>query len=143
MRLGWGRRCVTCCGLLGARYHLRAMSAFSKPSAPVPALPPTSADLVRDDTRPYFLWWTDATVADLRAHLADPNPEVRAYWMGALLREANTRDVWLYVGADDIRALWPRLLRHLGRSREMWAYLLELPRPLWPPRLEPGDDKAA
>jgi hypothetical protein len=114
------------------------MSAPSDSRAPVPTLPPTSADLALDGTRPYFLWWTDATVADLRAHLADSNPDVRAYWMGALLREANTRDVWLYVCAEDIRALWPRLLRHLGRSRDMWAYLLGLPRPVWPPRLETG-----
>lgn len=126
---------------MGARYHLRAMSAAFDSSGPFPALPPTSADLVLDSTRPYFLWWTDATVADLRAHLADPNPAVRAYWMGALLREANTRDVWLYICGEDIRALWPRLLRHLGRSRNMWAYLLGLPRPEWPPHLDPvGSD---
>lgn len=96
-------------------------------------LPPTSADLALDNTRPYFLWWTDATVADLRAHLADPNSDTRAYWMGALLREANTRDVWLYVRPQEIRALWPHLLRHLGRTRNMWAYLLGLPQPVWPP----------
>jgi hypothetical protein len=55
-------------------------------------LPPTSPSLSDGNTRPYFLWWTDATVADLRVHLADPSPEVRAYWLGALLREANPRD---------------------------------------------------
>ena len=65
--------------------------------------------------RPYFLWWTSASVADLRAHLADPDPEVRAYWMGALLREANTRDVWLFVTPETIRASWDRLQRHRSR----------------------------
>ena len=53
--------------------------------------------------------------------------------MGALLREANTRDVWLFVEAGDIRELWPRLVPYLGRSRAMWAWLLELPQPEWPP----------
>ena len=96
-------------------------------------LPPTSEDLLDDATRPYFLWWMDATVRDLKAGLASKDPEERAYWMGALLREANTRDVWLFVSSDEIRDLWPRLLRHLGRSRDMWAWLLGLPQPVWPP----------
>ena len=95
--------------------------------------PPTSPDLEHPDTRPYFLWWTDATVADLRAHLADPDPARRAYWLGALLREANTRDVWLYTTPAEIREAWPHLVRHLGRARDMWAWLLDLPRPAWPP----------
>jgi hypothetical protein len=89
--------------------------------------------LLDPKARPYFLWWTDATVADLRAHLASANTEERAYWMGALLREANTRDVWLFVNPDEARALWPKLVRYLGRARDMWAYLLGLPRPAWPP----------
>ena len=72
-------------------------------------------------------------MGQFKVHLASPDPEERAYWMGALLREANTRDVWLFVDPEDIRALWPRLIRHLGRSRQMWAWLLELPPPEWPP----------
>jgi hypothetical protein len=98
-----------------------------------PRLPPTSTDLSLNETRPYFLWWTDANVADLRRHLASVDPEERAYWLGALLREANTRDVWLYVTPDAIREDWPRLIRYLGRSRAMWAYLLGLEPPRWPP----------
>ena len=88
---------------------------------PTTMLPPTSAALGDDRTRPYFLWWTDATVGDLRRHLQSEDVEERAYWLGALLREANTRDVWLFVRPDEIRALWPSLIRHLGRSRSMWA----------------------
>ena len=57
----------------------------------VPALPPTSSALADPATRPYFLWWTAATVGELRAHLASEDPDERAYWLGALLREANTR----------------------------------------------------
>src|SRR5579863_5864941 len=102
-------------------------------AAPAGRLPPTTAALLDDKARPYFLWWTDATVAQLKEHLAAADPEARAYWMGALLREANTRDVWLFVNADEIRALWPLLIRYLGRSRSMWAWLLQLPRPRWPP----------
>lgn len=90
----------------------------------VPLLPPTSDDLLDDSARPYFLWWTDASVGDLRRHLVAPDSDERAYWMGALLREANTRDVWSFVAPDAIRSLWPKLERHLGRARAMWAYLL-------------------
>jgi hypothetical protein len=99
-------------------------------------LPPTSESLLDDTTRPYFLWWTDATVGQLKEHLAASDPEERAYWMAALLREANSRDVWLFVTPDEIRALWPRLIRYLGRSRQMWAWLLKLPPPEWPPLSE-------
>lgn len=82
---------------------------------------------------PCFLFWTEATVGDLRAHLRSEDLDERASWMGALLREANTRDVWLYVQPAGIRALRPRLLRHLGRTRAMRAFLLRLPDRPWPP----------
>ena len=97
------------------------------------SLPPTSEALRDDRKRPYFLWWTNASGADLRGHLTASTPDERAYWMGALLREANTRDVWLFVTPQEIRANWNRLVRYLGRSREMWAFLLGLPKPTWPP----------
>jgi hypothetical protein len=84
-------------------------------------------------TRPYFLWWLDATVADLRAALTSDDDAVRAYYLGALLREANTRDVWLFVTPAQIRQDWQRLARHLGRTRDMWAWLLDLEPLVWPP----------
>jgi hypothetical protein len=102
-------------------------------------LPPTTASLLDDEARPYFLWWTDATVRDLKERLRSSDPEVRAYWLGALLREANTRDVWLFTSADEIRSSWDRVVRYLGKSREMWAFLLGMPRPIWPP---PRDERA-
>lgn len=95
-------------------------------------LPPTSPLLLLPTTRVYFLWWHDVTVADLRRLLGSDDLDERAYWMGAMLREANSRDVWLFVTPDEIRALWPRLTRNLGRSRERWAYVLGMD-PTWPP----------
>jgi len=89
--------------------------------------------LTDDDVRPYFLWWTDCTAGQLRQHLRDPRELHRAYWLGALLREANTRDVWLFTTPDEVRALWPHLLRHLGRARRRWAWLLEMGDAAWPP----------
>ena len=97
------------------------------------ALPPTSESLLNDETRPYFLWWTDVTVGGLKQRLASDDLAIKAYWMGALLREANTRDVWLFVTTDDIREHWSHLIPYLGRAREMWSWLLELPAAEWPP----------
>ncbi len=99
----------------------------------VMTLPPTTPELHNPAHQPYFLWWTNDTVADLRAHLASHDPEERAYWLGALLREANSRDVWLFTTVARIREDWPKVLRYLGRSRSMWAWLLEL-NGEWPPR---------
>ena len=96
-------------------------------------LPPTMPELSLPDARPYFVWSTQMTVAQLHSALKSPDLDVRAYWMGTLLREANSRDVWLFVTPAQIRELWPRLLRHLGRARERWAFLLGLPAPVWPP----------
>ncbi len=109
------------------------MSDSISPTLPAGRLPSTTAALLDDTARPYFLWWTDATVGQLKQYLLSSDPEERAYWMGALLREANTRDVWLFVDSAEISALWPRLVRYLGRSRQMWAWLLQLPPPEWPP----------
>jgi hypothetical protein len=67
---------------------------------PAPRLPLTTDALLDDNERPYFLWWTDATVGRFKEHLASSDLEERAYWMGALLREANTRDVWLFHAPD-------------------------------------------
>ncbi|MCC7541306.1 MAG: hypothetical protein IT379_34125 [Deltaproteobacteria bacterium] len=90
-------------------------------------LPPTSPDLQDPAATPYFVWWTPCTVRDLRAHLASDDADERAYWLGVLLREANSRDVWLFTTVAEIRAAWPLLQRHLGRTRERWAWLLDLP----------------
>lgn len=102
-------------------------------TAPPPPLGPTHRTVLDPHARPYFLWWTDLTVDAFRARLSEGSDEDRAYWMGALLREANTRDVWCFVTPAQVRALWPLLARHLGRSRAMWQWLLELPDAPWPP----------
>ena len=95
---------------------------------------PTTSRLLDPNERPYFLWWTRLTVAEFRQRLREGTTEDRAYWLGALWREANTRDVWVFVTPDEVRALWPHVIRHLGRTRAMWAWLLGCPELPWPPR---------
>jgi hypothetical protein len=85
-------------------------------------MPPTSLFAEDEHALPYFLWWTDVTVGQFRKLIHHPEVETRAYWIGSLLREANTRDVWSFVAPAEVRDLWPALVRHLGRKREMcWA----------------------
>ena len=74
--------------------------------------------------RPYFLWDCDLTLAEFERRLADADPEVRAYFVGKLMRQAKPDDVLQFVTAATIRELWPHLERYLGGSREFWTWLL-------------------
>jgi hypothetical protein len=89
-------------------------------------LPPTTPELLEPHKKPYFLWWLDCTVAEFKARLESPNLAERAYYLGALLREANTRDVWCFTTPEQVRGLWPAVERHLGRTRDRWAWLLDI-----------------
>lgn len=89
-------------------------------------LNPTRAEhLVDPAGRPYFLWDVDMTLEEFRARLNDADPDVRAYLVGKLMRQAKPDDVFQFVRLDDVVALWPRLSRHLGKSRSMWERVLE------------------
>lgn len=57
---------------------------MSIPNLTVPAgrLPPTTASLLDDDARPYFLWWTNTTVGQLKEYLGSSDREERAYRAG-------------------------------------------------------------
>jgi hypothetical protein len=93
----------------------------------MPLLPPTSDALYDAEHRPYFLWWLDCSVGELRHHLACDDLDRKGYYLGALLREANTRDVWLFTTPEQVRASWPHVARHLGKSRARWQWVLGLP----------------
>lgn len=75
--------------------------------------------------RPYFLWDCEMTLAQFQERLADPDPEVRAYHLGKLMRQARPDDVFSFAAPAQIRELWPRLLRYLGQTREFWTWLFE------------------
>ena len=89
-------------------------------------LNPTPPDRLTDERgRPYFLWDCDLTLAQFQRGLQDPDPEIRAYLVGKLMRQAKPDDVFLFVTPRTIRELWPRLLRYLGHSRDLWTWLFE------------------
>jgi hypothetical protein len=105
----------------------------SEPALPWPCLPPTTEKLLDPATQPYFLWWDECTVSEFRKRIESPDDRVRGYWLGALLREANSRDVWLFTTPGLVRKDWEFVLPHLGKARAMWGWLLDMDA-TWPPK---------
>jgi hypothetical protein len=67
----------------------------------------------------------DLTLDAFRSRLADPDPEVRAYYLGKLMRQAKPDDVFTFSTLREIRELFPLLVRYLGRTRAFWIWVLE------------------
>lgn len=90
----------------------------------MPLLNPTPPELLVDrEGRPYFLWDMDMPLDAFRARLADPDEDVRAYFIGKLMRQAKPDDVFSFVSPRAIRASWERVERHLGQTRAFWTWL--------------------
>jgi hypothetical protein len=75
--------------------------------------------------RPYFLWDCDLTLERFREKLADPDPELRAYFIGKLLRQAKPDDVFTFVSAREIEQHSSLLARYLGRTQEFWTWVFD------------------
>jgi hypothetical protein len=89
------------------------------------ALAPTPPDrLVDAQGRPYFLWDEDLTIDAFRARLADPDPDIRAYYLGKLMRQAKPDDVFTFATLAEVQAAFPLVERYLGKTREFWTWLL-------------------
>lgn len=71
------------------------------------------------------MWDEDLTLDELRRRLSDPDPEIRAYFLGKLMRQAKPDDVFQFVSLEAIYAHWPAVERYLGRTRQFWEWLLE------------------
>src|SRR3954465_3028989 len=81
--------------------------------------------LPNPEGQPYFLWDSEMTLEQFRSGLQDPDPEIRAYLAGKLMRQAKPDDVFTFLSAREIRQLWPRLERYLGKTRDFWTWLFE------------------
>jgi len=89
-------------------------------------LAPTPFERIVDaNGRPYFLWDEDITLDAFRGRLGSPDPEVRAYYLGKLMRQAKPDDVFTFVTLREIGELFPLLVRYLGRTREFWLWVLD------------------
>lgn len=88
-------------------------------------LAPTPPErLVDGSGRPYFLWDDDMSLVTFRERLRDPDPSVRAYFLGKLMRQGKPDDVFTFVSLDQLEAQLPAVDRYLGRTREFWHWLV-------------------
>ena len=87
-------------------------------------LPPTSPRLHDPDAVPYFLWDLGWTVVHVREVLKGGSTRDRDDLIARVLREANSRDVWLFLDWPAIEEAWPRVRHRLGRARPVWELML-------------------
>lgn len=107
--------------------RVRVCTARGRPgySALMSALAPTPPERLLDGRgRPYFLWDDDMTLEVFRARLRDPDPQVRAYFLGKLMRQAKPDDVFAFATVDELVELLPAVTRYLGTTRDFWSWLL-------------------
>jgi hypothetical protein len=57
--------------------------------------------------------------------LADPDPDIRAYYLGKLMRQAKPDDVLAFLPLAEIARRMPAVVRYLGRARPFWEWLLD------------------
>ena len=86
---------------------------------------PITADLGREELRPYFLWDEDISIAELRARLNGPDGWERDRLLGKMLREARDVDVWRFVTPHDVAGALGRIGRRLGRRLAFWQWLID------------------
>jgi hypothetical protein len=91
---------------------------------PASSLPPTTSRLLDPSAIPYFLWDLGWTVGEAHATLAGTDEARKDELIVRLLREANSRDVWLFLDWPIIEQAWPRVERRLGRARPVWQMML-------------------
>ena len=87
-------------------------------------LNPTPRDRMLDDRgRPYFLWDCDLDIHQFEQRLEHPDPAVRGYFIGKLMRQAKPDDVFEFVSPGTIRTEWDQLEKHLGDKGPFWSWL--------------------
>jgi hypothetical protein len=90
------------------------------------ALAPTPPQQLTDaHGRPYFLWDEAMTLDEFRERLRDADPDVRAYFLGKLMRQAKPDDVFTFVTLRELQAERQAVDPYLGRTRPFWHWLLE------------------
>jgi len=86
--------------------------------------PTPSARMTDASGRPYFLWDDDMSLETFQGMLRDPDPEVRSYFLGKLMRQAKPDDVFTFVSRQQTKEDWVRLERYLGNTHAFWQWLL-------------------
>lgn len=86
--------------------------------------PTSQKHLIDAKGYPYFLWDVSLSLEEFLQLLNSDDKDIRAYWIGKLMRQAKPDDVFLFVKLQEIRALWFNLSPYLGNKREFWSWLL-------------------
>ena len=84
-----------------------------------------TTDMTESDSRPYFLWDEDISIAELQTRLHGADEWERTRLLGKMLREARDLDVWHFVTKREVAEALPKLGRRLGRRRRFWEFLIE------------------
>jgi hypothetical protein len=85
---------------------------------------PITTDLRDRSKRPYFFWDEDISIDELHSILDDGPLEERDRLLGKMRREANDRDVWVFVSPEEVAEALTRIERRLGRRRDFWFLLI-------------------
>lgn len=81
--------------------------------------------LVDGNGNPYFLWDTPrVTLERFEELLLHPDPDVRAYCIGKVMRQARPDETLAFVAPRQIVEHWDRLERYLGKMRPFWTWLV-------------------
>jgi len=90
-------------------------------------LNPTPLDRMNDPRgRPYFLWDMEMSLGQFQEALRHEDPEIRAYFLGKLMRQAKPDDVFSFISLTEIMESWLRIQRYLGESKAFWSWILNL-----------------
>ena len=65
--------------------------------------------VLKQNSRPYFLWDYDLTEKDVRRILRGQNETERHWMMGRILASATFKDVWKYLSLKEIIEELPKL----------------------------------
>lgn len=74
---------------------------------------------------PYFLWDLGLTGSEARRILSGVDRASKDEVVARILREANSRDVWLFLDWPTIEEAWDRIEHRLGRAHGVWQMMLD------------------
>jgi Asp-tRNA(Asn)/Glu-tRNA(Gln) amidotransferase B subunit len=76
------------------------------------------------DRAPFIGWDLPGGDEQAARYLMDPDPDVRAWMRGRLLREVKPEEAIARLGAQTIAEELEQVSRYLGRKRAFWFWLV-------------------
>lgn len=77
-------------------------------------------------SKPYFLWSEDMSVAELREMLTGSHGrDLQLQYTARIMRECRIPEVWQFLTPLQIVEQFESLSARLGKSRRLWTYLID------------------